>query len=257
MANRIDDQNRTNQQIQHALNVRARETQKKQSQAFQAKLMTEGQQGANAKQESVSRQILEEYGKGLEESPAEAASVLEQATDKDRAGASQQLKQQKTQKDQKKEDIHKAHLDKSAEKKQEKVALDTAVQRKKQQEDDSDETGSGGGDFFQQAINQGLRMQQASATTEAHPVHLPENNLQEIVDKVYLSTDQGGSSHFIIELKSGVLNGGQIQVSSKGRNVQLKFSGLDAASRRSITNSQLTLQQRFEQKGLNLEKLDF
>ncbi len=256
MANRIDDQNRSNQIIEHAINARARETQKKQSQAFQAKLMTEAQQGSNAKQESVSRQILEQYGKGVEESPAEAASILEQATDKDQAGASQQLKHQKTQKEQKKEDTHKAHLDKSAEKKQEKVALDTAVQRKKQEEQDSGESGTGGGDFFQQAVNQGLRMQQAGATTEAHPVQLPDNNLQEIVDKVYLSTDPSGASQFIIELKSGVLNGGQIQVSTKGRNVQLKFSGLDSGSRRSVTSSQQHLQQRLQKKGLNLEKLE-
>jgi hypothetical protein len=257
MANRIDDQNRSNQIIERAIQTRARETQRKESKAFQAKLMTEAQQGANAKQESVSRQILEQYGKGLNESPAEAASILQQATDKDKAGASQQLKQQKTQKDQKKEDTHKANLDKTAEKRQEKVALDTAVQRKKQQEDESGETGSGGGDFFQQAVTQGLRMQQATATAEPHPVQLPENNLQEIVDKVYMSMDPSGASQFIIELKSGVLNGGQIQVSSKGRNVQLRFSGLDSGSRRSVLNSQQQLQQRLQQKGLNLEKLDF
>jgi hypothetical protein len=223
---------------------------------FQQKLMTESQQGANAKQESISQQVLAQYAKGQEEAQGPAASVLEQANDKDQAGTSQLAKQQKTHKEQKKEDTHKAHLDKAAQKKNEKLVLDTAVQRKKQQDQDSSESGAGGGDFFQQAVTQGLQMQQASATLEAHPVQLPEHNLNEIVDKVFVGIDRNGTSNFIIELKSGVLNGGQIQVSSQGKNVRLKFAGLDSASKRSVQSSKDELTRRLAMKGLDLEKLE-
>ncbi|MES2503255.1 MAG: hypothetical protein V4534_00070 [Myxococcota bacterium] len=249
MTNRID-----NQQIARQLQIRARETQKKQSVEFQQTLETSIQAGAKAKQTNPG-DILNRYAAAEEaEKPATTESNESSELGATRAA---QTKEEKPQKSQKKQDTQTAHADRQAEKKNDKVALDIAVQRKSQQEQENGESGTGGqGDFFQQAIQIGLNAQSVEQVAAPHNVSLPPGALNEIVDKIYVGVDQTGASQFVIELKSDVLNGGQIQVTAQGKNIKLKLSGLNYASKQTVRAAEGDLKQRLQGKGLTLSSLE-
>lgn len=255
MSNRIDDNNQSSRLVERAIRIRAKEEQQKQVSNFKQKLETQVEQGANAKQAGLSSEVLKRYAEGEEMAkPATPATQESQ-------GAGQMpkklLKEEQSQKTRKQQDTKQAHQDKQAEKKHEKVALEIAVQRKSQQDQESAEFGgSGQGDFFQQAVNMGMAVQQAAPTESAHPVQVPEQALNEIIDKISVGVNQSGASEFVIDLKSNTLNGAQIQVSAQGKAVRLKFNGLDTNARQSVKMASAELRNRLLQKGLKLEQFE-
>ncbi|MEI6789943.1 MAG: hypothetical protein WCK42_02040, partial [Myxococcaceae bacterium] len=170
--------------------------------------------------------------------------------------ASKKVVPQKSQKTENKKTQKDTEKDKNIEKKNEKVVLDLAVQRKNQQDKDSGEFGgSSKGDFFQQAVSMGMATQKAEVVPTG-PVKIPEEIFNQIVDKVFAGVDPEGVSLFVIDLKQGVLGGGRIQISAQGKAVKLKFSGLDAVSRQSVKSARRELSDRLGAKGLELEALE-
>jgi hypothetical protein len=251
MSDRVNA-NQTSQNIDRAIRIREREVQKKQiSQEFQTKLATTQQQGANAREQVLSKQVLEQMAKEEEA----AASMPEQAAET--PVPKKTLSQEKSQKTDQKKANHEASKDKQIDKKNEKVALDLAVQKKKQQEDDSGEFGgSPGGDFFQQAVSMGMAAAQKAEAVPGGPIQIPNEVLNQIVDQVYAGVDTEGISQFVIDFKPGVLGGGRMTISAQGKAVKLKFSGLDAKSKQALRSVQGDLRNRLAGKGLDLENLE-
>lgn len=250
MSDRIDP-NQSSQNVDRTIQIRAREIQKKQvNQEFQTKLATNQQLGANARVQ-VGSKVLEQMAKGEE---AEKAATPEQTNEV--PVPKKALQQEKSQKTEQKKTQQSSTHDKHVQNKNEKVALDLAVQRKNQQEQDSGEFGgSSGGDFFQQAVSMGMATQKTQAVPGG-PVKIPDEILNQIVDQVHAGVDAKGVSMFVIDLKPGVLGGGRIQISAQGKSVKLKFSGMDAVSRRQIKSAQRELKDRLVAKGLELENLE-
>lgn len=251
MTERVD-RNQASQTIDRQNRVRARESQKKQASAeFGAKLETQEQLGSNARAVVQSKQVLEQVAKGEE---AAKANIPEKAGEV--PVLKKALSQEKSQKtDQKKTEKDSAH-NKQIDKKNEKVSLDIAVQKKQQQEQDSGEFGgSSGGDFFQQAVSMGMATQKAEAVLGG-PVKVPDEVLNQIVDQVYSGVNAEGVSQFVIDFKPGVLGGGRMTISANKKSVVLKFSGLDAKSKRSLKSAQGDLRNRLAGKGLDLENLE-
>ena len=252
MSDRVD-RNQASQIVDRAIRIRAREIQRKQSnQEFEAKLETNQQLGAKARVQVGSKQVLDEMARG-EEAAAQTAASEQGSEAPVPPKALQQEKSQKTQ--QQKTQKNTSH-DKQVEKKNEKVALELAIQRKKQQDQDSGEFGgSSNSDFFQQAVSMGMAMQKAEAVPGG-PVKVPEEVLNQIVDQVYAGVDTQGVSQFVIDLKPGVLGDGRIQISAQGKAVKLKFSGMDAVSRSQVKSVRGQLRQRLGAKGLELANFE-
>lgn len=251
MSDRID-QNQTSQNIDRSIQIRAREIKKKQvNQDFQTKLATNQQLGANARVQVGSKQVLDQMAKSEDaEKPAAPEQTQETPVPK------KTLQQEKSQKTEHKNTQKETATNKHVEKKNEKVALDLAVQRKNQQQQDSGEFGgSSGGDFFQQAVSMGMATQKAEAVPGG-PVKIPDEILNQIVDQIHAGVDAQGVSLFIIDLKPGVLGGGRIQISAQGKSVKLKFSGMDAVSRSQVKSAQGELRNRLSSKGLELSNIE-
>ena len=250
MGDRVD--RNQSQTIDRAIQIRAREIQKKQvTQDFQTKLATNQQLGANARVQ-VGSQVLEQMAQGEEAAKAPASEQTSEAPVAQKA-----LPQEKSKKTEQKTTQKNSEQGKQVEKKKENVTLDLAVQRKNQQQDQDSGAfgGSSGGDFFQQAISMGMATQKAEAVPGG-PVKIPDEILNQIVDQVHAGVDAQGVSLFVIDLKPGVLGGGRIQISAQGKKIKLKFSGLDAVSRRQVKSDKGELRDRLEAKGLELESLE-
>src|SRR3989338_3337015 len=226
MKDRIEG-HRATESIERAIRIRAEEIKKKEIKKEFQKTLTANQQGEKAKALKASKEVLQRYA-------AEEGRERSLARDSKRKGPAEHKKSN--------EKSHKAHDSrtnhdtkqaKNFEHKSDNIVLDLAVQRRYQHEQDSGEFGgSSGGDFFQQAVSVGVSIHQMESITQAHPTEIPEEVLSYIVDQVYVGVNTKGMSQFVIDFKAGVLNGGRMQIASKGEDIQLRFSGLDEASRR-------------------------
>lgn len=249
MSERVD-RNRASESVDRAIRIRAREIQKKQiNQEFETKLATTEQKGAKASTQEVAREVLEKFAQGEEK--AKTPTLASNQT-RESLVPKKTIQQEKSQKADQKKTQKDTHENKDVEKKNEKTALDIAVQRKNQQDEDSGEFGgSSGGNFFQQAVSLGMAVQKSEVAAPA-PVQIPEEVLNQIVDQIYTGVNAEGASVFVIDLKTGVLNGGRIQISAQGKSIKLKFSGLDTRSKQQIRSSQGELGQRLGSKGLKI-----
>ncbi len=159
----------------------------------------------------------------------------------------------------KKEDVKKEDA-KSAktEKKREDVVLDTAIKRSQEKQSEEGFSEKGSDDFFQAAVN--MAAQPLAKTDETQktnaPPKIPDEVLHQLVDRIFVGVDQKGLGQFIIELKDGVLGGGQINVSAQGGKIKLKFSGLDESSKRLVRNSKQELAARLRGKNLSLDSFE-
>ncbi|MBL4818770.1 MAG: hypothetical protein JKY15_06015 [Deltaproteobacteria bacterium] len=251
MSNRID-RDGSSRLIERGLQIRAKETQKKQNTRFQQKLVGGNVKGAKAQESQLSKETLERYAK------TEGQDETQGAESQDAEAKSPKLLQEQQQpKTQKKQDSKESTQGKKAETKKKNLALQSAVKNKQQQEQNSGEMGGRNqGDFFQQAVNMGLATQQAAATAQAHPVQIPDADLNAMVERISVGIDPSGNSNFIIDLKKGVLNGASIKVTAQGKNIRLSFSGLDASGKQSIKGASEKLRDSLSQKGLSLSNLE-
>jgi hypothetical protein len=164
----------------------------------------------------------------------------------------------------KKEDVKKEGIKKEdsksakAEKKHEDLALSIAVRQKQDKQDEGGFSEKGSDEFFQAAVN--IAVQPMIKNNEAQkmnaPAKIPDAILHQLIDHIFVSINAKGLKQFVIELKDGVLGGGQINVSAQGGKINLKFSGLNDESKKLVRNSKQELANRLRGKNLSLDNFE-
>lgn len=106
--------------------------------------------------------------------------------------------------------------------------------------------------FLQQAALLGTKEREATPVDFAAHVPLPLPVINELVDRIYKSTDKIGAQTITIELKNSVLSGAEIQLSVTKGSVRLRFSTDDVKTKRLLKNSQSLITNRLFEKSLLL-----
>ena len=126
--------------------------------------------------------------------------------------------------------------------------------------------GSGGGqekrDGQHQGDGQGVQTAAALKDGAAAPVHaanqpkIPENILQEIVNRVFVGASTEGLTQFHVEFKEEILGGLRLEISAKDGKISAKFITSDKNIGRLLKASEGQLSRAFGHKGMSLERLD-
>ncbi len=129
-----------------------------------------------------------------------------------------------------------------------------------------DGNSSGGGqekrDGQQQGDGQGvqsaaaLKDAPAAQISAANQPQIPENILQEIVNRVFVGASTEGLTQFHIEFKEAVLGGLRLEISAKDGKISAKFITSDKNIGRLLKASEGQLSRAFGHKGMSLERLD-
>ena len=125
---------------------------------------------------------------------------------------------------------------------------------------------SGGGqekrDGQQQGDGQGtqgaaaLKDAPAAKVATANQPQIPENILQEIVNRVFVGANTEGLTQFHLEFKEEILGGLRLEISAKDGKISAKFITSDKNIGRLLKASEGQLSRAFGYKGMSLERLD-
>ena len=127
--------------------------------------------------------------------------------------------------------------------------------------------GSGGGnqekrDGQHQGDGQGvqtaaaLKDAPAAQINAANQPQIPENILQEIVNRVFVGASTEGLTQFHIEFKEDILGGLRLEISAKDGKISAKFITSDKNIGRLLKASEGQLSRAFGYKGMSLDRLD-
>lgn len=262
MTNRINDQNRLDQQL---LEERQEYTQKQTTQRdFANKLFT--QQTSEHQQKELGSQIKtktatdskqsEKVGKEKAQEKLTATQLptrpktAQGTTVKEKAVPQSQTKKADDKKETKKSSDKRVKSEKA---KNETVLQQVAKQKKESDVDDREEQESDA--FFQQAVSMGTGpFLSTQAPTGSTPPVLSQEVINQLVDHIYSSTNTQGLKELTIELKNGVLAGAQIQVSASKGKVNLHFKSDDPRTKTLLRNSKSEIAKRLGEKNLSLSE---
>ncbi|MBT6177655.1 MAG: hypothetical protein HOI23_10450 [Deltaproteobacteria bacterium] len=148
-------------------------------------------------------------------------------------------------------------------------AVDRDDGKGKGQSGKGDGDGSQGGGSGQekrdgQGQNQGQPTAVAALSGEApagevnasNQPQIPQNILQEIVNRVFVGASTEGLTQFHVEFKEEVLGGLRLEISAKDGKISAKFITSDKNIGRLLKASEGQLSRAFGHKGMSLERLD-
>ena len=130
------------------------------------------------------------------------------------------------------------------------------------------EGGQGGGSGQEKRDGQGQNQGQGAAVAAlsgdapASEVHagnqpqIPQNILQEIVNRVFVGASTEGLTQFHVEFKEEILGGLRLEISAKDGKISAKFITSDKNIGRLLKASEGQLSRAFGHKGMSLERLD-
>lgn len=259
MSNRIDDRNNSDAaSVDRMIQDRNKEvTQKGKKTEFQNKLVSQKMATDKAKEfESVYHQETRKTGESDREqtSSKNAAGKTQKKTDIKEPQTKSTPQTKTTKKTEKKEDDAQTN---KTEKKRADVVLENAVKEKgKKDTEDNNFSGQASDDFFQQSVNLAAQAnpQVTQAQNLAAPPKIPSEIINQMVDRVFVGLNAKGLQQFVIELKGSIFGGSQISVSSQGKKINLKFSGLSDSAKGMLANSKAELAERFSDKNLSLNE---
>ena len=126
--------------------------------------------------------------------------------------------------------------------------------------------GSGGGQEKREGQHQGdgqgvqtaaaLKDGAAAPVNAANQPKIPENILQEIVNRVFVGASTEGLTQFHVEFKEEILGGLRLEISAKDGKISAKFITSDKNIGRLLKASEGQLSRAFGHKGMSLERLD-
>ena len=90
----------------------------------------------------------------------------------------------------------------------------------------------------------------------ANQPKIPENILQEIVNRVFVGASTEGLTQFHVEFKEEILGGLRLEISAKDGKISAKFITSDKNIGRLLKASEGQLSRAFGYKGMSLERLD-
>ena len=125
---------------------------------------------------------------------------------------------------------------------------------------------SGGGQEKREGQHQGdgqgaqaaaaLKGAPAAQINAANQPQIPENILQEIVNRVFVGASTEGLTQFHVEFKQEILGGLRLEISAKDGKISAKFITSDKNIGRLLKASEGQLSRAFGHKGMSLERLD-
>ena len=259
MSNRINDRNNSDAAaVDRMIQDRNKAvTQKGTKSEFQSKLVSQKMATDKEKEfESVYHQETKKTGESDREktSSKTAAGKTQKKPDVKEPQTKSTPLTKTTKKTEKKEADPKAN---KTEKKREDVVLENAVKEKgKKDTEDDNFGGQAADDFFQQSVNLAAQAnpQVSQAQNVAAPPKIPQEIINQMVDRVFVGLNAKGLQQFVIELKGSIFGGSQISVSAQGKKISLKFSGLSDSAKGMLQNSKAELAQRFSDKNLSLNE---
>lgn len=259
---RIDDRSNTDNTISDRIieDSRKDQTKKTNRAEFEKKMALQKEvEGRTPLPDAAKSEFARKAIQQFQEQPSGKASLKEERPTSKAPAKNSTLGKAKSKEATKKDDLKKEDTKSAkAEKKHEDVALSIAVRQKQDKQDDDGFSEKGSDEFFQAAAN--IAAQPLVKTNEAQkaapPARIPDEILHQLVDRIFVGIDAKGLNQFVIELKDGVLGGGQISVSAQGGKINLKFSGLDEDSKKLVSNSKQELRARLLSKNLSLDSFE-
>ena len=113
-----------------------------------------------------------------------------------------------------------------------------------------------------QGQGQGAQVAAVLGDAQAGEVHtgkqpqIPQNILQEIVNRVFVGASTEGLTQFHVEFKEDILGGLRLEISAKDGKISAKFITSDKNIGRLLKASEGQLSRAFGHKGMSLERLD-
>jgi hypothetical protein len=96
----------------------------------------------------------------------------------------------------------------------------------------------------------------ASEVNTGSQPQIPQNILQEIVNRVFVGASTEGLTQFHVEFKEDILGGLRLEISAKDGKISAKFITSDKNIGRLLKASEGQLSRAFGHKGMSLERLD-
>jgi len=96
----------------------------------------------------------------------------------------------------------------------------------------------------------------AAEISAGNQPQIPQNILQEIVNRVFVGASTEGLTQFHVEFKEEILGGLRLEISAKDGKISAKFITSDKNIGRLLKASEGQLSRAFGHKGMSLERLD-